>query len=884
MRAPIDVIIPIYNAYEDLKKCIGSIEQYMDLSLDRLILIDDCSPDERIWEYLQSLERDNIVCIHNETNRGFSNNINTGMLYSQDRDVILLNSDTVVTADWIQKLYQCAYSNPEIGTVTPMSNSATLCSYPITCQDNQVPEHLTIDELGHIIERCSLKKYPRITVAVGFCMYVKREVIQAVGLFDAETFGRGYGEENDFCNRAEQYGYIHVMCDNTFIYHKGTVSFIGEEKRKLIEAHDRILNERYPAQMQRNHEYCMEKPDQYIRDNIDIYAKADPNRKNLMYVTHADFRGDAYDNMGGTQFHVRDLVNQLKTEYNVYVAARDREYLRVTLYRDEEEVALKYYIGKADLFPRVRDSQLYALFENLLKAFQIDVLHVHHTHSLSFDMVYAAKKLKIPVILTMHDYYYICPNVKLVNAEEKYCDGCKNMAGCAECLKKKSDIEIGDAFLNRWRTECRKMFELCSQIVIPSEAAKSVVVSYYPDIAEQIRVVEHGLELQDTTVDIQNVRTEIIDEMTVNWDIVYNSSENPYLVQGWAYIRGVCSDNVVPYMEVKYKDIRRCYECTKIMRQDVAYNLKDERYIFSGFTCSIFDKEMLETEVELTLYLKYDTCYYTDGKSIRATLQSLEELSGYNVAFLGGMVPEKGSKLATDMITAGEEKINWHIFGTIADKALLDVQQEHVIKHGTYRQQDLPQLLSLYHIDVVCILPIWPETFCYTLSEAITCGIPVFVTDIGAVGQRVHRHGYGWTVPVDMSGAEMTKNLIQILENEQEYAEKKQIAVDFKEISLQQMAEDYHTMYQEKECSDTVKTDDFDRQAIYEGLTQENLRYDGYYEVVQEKKSIVKQLQDVQLALANTQAALNENQAALTRIRSNIFYRTAGKIKHIFVK
>lgn len=884
MRAPIDVIIPIYNAYDDLKKCLSSIKKYMDLSFDRLILIDDCSPDERIWTYLQNMQEDNIICIHNETNKGFSNNVNTGMLYSEDRDVILLNSDTVVTENWIQKLYQCAYSKPEIGTVTPISNSATLCSYPITCQDNPIPEHLTVDELGNIVERSSLHKYPRITVAVGFCMYIKRIVIQQVGLFDAATFERGYGEENDFCNRAEQYGYIHVMCDDTFIYHKGTVSFVNDEKKKLIEAHDQILNERYPAQMRRNHEYCMEKPDQYIRDNIDIYAKADPNRKNLMYVTHADFRKDAFNNMGGTQFHVRDLVNQLKDTYNIYVVARDREYLRVTLYRDEEMVSLKYHIGKEDLFPRVKDSRLYDLFSNLLKAFQIDLLHVHHTVGLSFDMIYAACELKIPVVLTMHDYYYICPNVKLVNPNNKFCDGYCNNDSCSQCLKVNCGIELGNDFLRYWRSECRNMFEFCVKIIVPSEAAKAIVSSYYPDIIDRIQVIEHGLELQDAVVSIQDKKTEIIEEVCVNWDVVYDSPDNPYLIQGWAYMKGVNSDEIIPYIVLKYRDKTECYECTKTLRQDVVYHLKDERYMFSGFHCSIFDAEMLGEEIEIELYLKYGDCYYTNGVSLHKKLHEAKNFQGYNVAFIGGMVPEKGSKLASEMITSQKQGINWHIFGTIADKELLDLQQENIIKHGTYRQEDIPELLSQCHIDVVCILPIWPETFCYTLSEAITCGIPVFVTDIGAVGERVHRHNYGWTVPVDMPGAEMTDYLMKILSDRQEYMKKKQAAIVFEEITLYQMAQVYHELYQSKQREDTVKTDKFDKQLIYEGLNQQSIQYDLLYELIQEKKNLAKQLQDTHVALENTQKALDENQSALLRIRSNIFYRCARKIKHLFVK
>ena len=136
-----------------------------------------------------------------------------------------------------------------------------------------MPENVTADEYAGLIETCSLRRYPRITVAVGFCMYIKRSVIDDIGVFDAETFGRGYGEENDFCNRAEQAGYHHVMCDDTFVYHKGTASFDTEEKKKLLEEHEAILNDRYAAQMRMNHLYCMENPDQEIRDNINMYTK-----------------------------------------------------------------------------------------------------------------------------------------------------------------------------------------------------------------------------------------------------------------------------------------------------------------------------------------------------------------------------------------------------------------------------------------------------------------------------------------------------------------------------------------------------------------------------------------------------------------------------------
>lgn len=105
----------------------------------------------------------------------------------------------------MEKIVACAYREAEIGTVTPLSNSATLCSIPIMCQDNPIPDNCTIDELADIVEKYSLKKYPRITVAVGFCMFIKREVINLVGTFDAKPMS-GDMEKKMILQRAEQYG------------------------------------------------------------------------------------------------------------------------------------------------------------------------------------------------------------------------------------------------------------------------------------------------------------------------------------------------------------------------------------------------------------------------------------------------------------------------------------------------------------------------------------------------------------------------------------------------------------------------------------------------------------------------------------------------------
>lgn len=414
-----DIIIPIYNAYEDLKICLESIYKYTDLKTNRLILINDNSPDPQIKELLNQQNKDNVIVIHNDSNKGFSANINIGMAQSETNDVLLLNSDTVVTERWIEKLRACAYSEKFIGTVTPVSNNATLCSVPVFCEENKLPDNMSVDMAAEIVERCSFKSYPQITVAHGFCMYIKREVINAIGNFDAVTFERGYGEENDFCNRAGQIGYKHVMCDDTFILHTGTKSFVSAEKEAYIEKHDRILRERYAVQMHENDVHVRDNPNGYVGENVGIFWSVFNGKKNLLYVLQSDFRDDANDHVGGTQLHVKHLTDQMKHDYNVFVAARDGEYLNLTFYSEDKRLSWKFYIGKKSEYYEFSNKRMDKIWRNILSAFHIDCVHVHHLYTTSFDIVYVAHEYNIPVIYTFHDFFMISPSLKLLDTQDR---------------------------------------------------------------------------------------------------------------------------------------------------------------------------------------------------------------------------------------------------------------------------------------------------------------------------------------------------------------------------------------------------------------------------------------------------------------------------------
>lgn len=269
----VDIIIPVYNAYDDLIKCYESILKYTDLKNNRLILVNDKSPDENISKLLLSISNDaekcgnKIVIIENEENMGFVKTVNVGMQYSNN-DVILLNSDTIVTKDWVEKLKVAAYCKENIASVTPFSNNATICSLPNFLQDNPLPQGFNIDEFAKAVERISLLQYPEIPTAVGFCMYITRKSINKVGLFNYKDFGKGYGEENDFSMRAFKSGFSNILCDNLFIYHKGGQSFSKEVKSEREIESVKTMTRIHPDYMVLVQKFVDENPLEYYHRTI----------------------------------------------------------------------------------------------------------------------------------------------------------------------------------------------------------------------------------------------------------------------------------------------------------------------------------------------------------------------------------------------------------------------------------------------------------------------------------------------------------------------------------------------------------------------------------------------------------------------------------------
>ena len=484
-----DVIVPIYNAYDCLAPCIDSIIKNTDLKNNRLILINDKSPDERVDKLLKKYANGkNIILLENEKNLGFVGTVNKGMKYSKD-DVLLLNSDTEVTENWLDYIKKTAYSEPMVASVTSLSNNATLVSVPIGLQKNELPNNMNFDEYGKLVSDVAYKDTIELPTAHGFCMYITRKALDTVGYFDDKTFKKGYGEENDFSYRCLEYGFKHLICMKSIVYHKESQSFT-DSKIRLIESHEKILQERYPVYKRQTEMWCSTFPLKKVCDNI-FYQINMYGRKNILMLIH-DFH-DAKNNVGGTTIHVLDLIKNLRSKYNIHVLAPEDGSYKIYSYFEKDERFLN--------LPSISSTSNYSLYnaeyknmiKNVISAFRIDTIHIHHMIGHYFDIADVAKENNIKLIITLHDYYSLCPTINMLYMMEKCCiDIPQNKKDCNGCLKAK--LNMRNNIVPNWQKEWNKFLAKFDDVIVPSENTKKYINKYYPDL--KISVIEHGIDLE----------------------------------------------------------------------------------------------------------------------------------------------------------------------------------------------------------------------------------------------------------------------------------------------------------------------------------------------------------------------------------------------------
>ncbi|MCL6601792.1 MAG: glycosyltransferase [Paenibacillus sp.] len=505
----IDIIIPIYNAYEDLIQCVDSILNNDAGQPYRIILINDCSPDTRISPYLEkeALENDNVIFLSNETNLGFVKTVNRGMSYSTN-DIVLLNSDTIVTKGWLSKILTCAYSSELIATVTPFTNNGTICSVPNFGEDNEIPEGFTIDSFAEMIEDISLKNYPHIPTAVGFCMFIKRAILDKVGLFDAESYSKGYGEENDFCCRVTEFGYVNVLDDATFIYHKGSMSF-KSDKEGLIIRNSEVLRGKFPYYFDRVNSFLSSNSVfpliENIKKQLTTYSRTP--KKKILFLTHNTVDEDWLFKRGGTEYHVFDLIQEIE-EIEFFTLTTSGTRVLLKKFNNKTSTNFNFFIENPIEAHTFYQEDYRKVLEEILKGFSIDLIHIHHLQRHTFDIFKLAEQFKIPLVYTVHDYHLVCPSILLMDNHGDYCYENITVDKCKQCLHNK--MGYGTSFREQWHSEVEKNIKLLNLIIFPSKSASEYFEREYKISQLHIpyEVIEHGILInivpENKVLDLEN--------------------------------------------------------------------------------------------------------------------------------------------------------------------------------------------------------------------------------------------------------------------------------------------------------------------------------------------------------------------------------------------
>lgn len=496
----ISIVIPIYNVFEDTKKCINSVLKNTNIPFE-LILIDDCSTDNRISELLNSYEYNenykNIKIIRNESNQGFVKNVNIGIKTAKN-DVVLLNNDTIVTPNWLNKLKIAAYSDKDIGTVTPVSNAADAFSVPKKGKVNKIPDDLSLNRMANIVEKVSNHVYMEVPTGNGFCLYIKRELIEEIGIFDDEAFGKGYGEENDFCMRALNNGWKNIIDDTTYIFHKGSASF-SDKKQELLNEHRKIIDKKYPDYKKRINHFLNSKELSQICDNVEKglknYKTENFDKKRILYVLHQA--------RGGTPNTNIDLMNHVQNEYDCWILISDGKNLFLEHFISGNSVLVAKWENKKTI--TAENFYLHEfrnIYFNVVANLNIDIIHIRHLIKHTFDLPKIAKNLNIPVLLSFHDFYFICPSYNLLDDKNEYCRGICSESGNGKCQKPmKNIVKINDLkkFNKKWKNESLKLFSNVNYFITTSEIVKKTFLNAFPTMnTDSFVVIEHGRDFTYT--------------------------------------------------------------------------------------------------------------------------------------------------------------------------------------------------------------------------------------------------------------------------------------------------------------------------------------------------------------------------------------------------
>ena len=457
----IDVIIPVFRGLAATRRCIEGVLAAGCRTPAEVIVVDDCSPEPEISAWLESLSRaGQVTLLRHDVNRGFVASVNGAMALHGERDVVLLNSDTEVPPGWLDRLAACAQRESRVATITPFSNNATICSYPRFAAGNPIPAGFDTASLDALFAANNPRESVEIPTGVGFCMYITRKALRELGAFDEAAFGKGYGEEVDFCMRAIRAGLRNLLCADLFVFHEGEVSF-GKGGAAIREKAQAVIDSRYPEFQPLLAAFLHREPARPLRRRVDFARLAASPRPRVLFLTHRWG--------GGIERHVNDLARLLAADCEILTLSPDAQ----------GSVALKW-LREGEEFEAWFDvARGWEDCLDTLRAAGVARVHLHHVHGMPPKVLSIAAALGVPCDITVHDYFPICPQYHLSDEEGRYC-GEPAAAGCNACIARRPVQWPMD--IDQWRGLFRTALANAARVIVPSQDVAARLARYFPEV------------------------------------------------------------------------------------------------------------------------------------------------------------------------------------------------------------------------------------------------------------------------------------------------------------------------------------------------------------------------------------------------------------------
>lgn len=497
------VLIPIYNNADHVRRCIESVLANTYLPGAELLLLDDASSELATRLMLDDYRHlPKVTLLRNEQNLGFTRTVNRGLRHAEGRDVVLLNSDTIVGPRWLEALATAAYGSRSIATATALSDSAGAFSTP-TAPVSDTHGSMPVHDAARLSARAATEEVMFVPTGNGFCMYMRGDALADVGLLDELNFPRGYGEENDWCMRAVERGWQHVIALRAYAHHVNAVSFGNDVKERLRDEARLVLDRLHPdygVQIKRafGGKNALKTQRQFMNDAVER------SRKNLTAAPRPRILFVLSTQNGGTPLSNDDLMLGVGHLYDALLLVCDAREMTLFDCSGVKKIELaRHTLREGVPFVPHRSAEYDRVVTGWMVRYSVELLHVRHIAWHSLGLIEAARRQCIPVVFSFHDFYSVCPSVNLTNGKDAWCEAGVTVPHVIAPLWTRRDPEALDVlqkadastFITMWQRRMNAVLAKCDAFVTTSPAIREILSKNLPVLQERaadFHVIPHG--------------------------------------------------------------------------------------------------------------------------------------------------------------------------------------------------------------------------------------------------------------------------------------------------------------------------------------------------------------------------------------------------------